>query len=90
MAARRKRRGRRRRGRFGILYKVLSFFLILAAIVTGCIVFFRVNEIVVVGETRYSETEIIAATGVELGETSLPAQQVRHGPQGIDTAALRG
>ena len=61
-------RGRRRRGRFGILYKVLSFFLILAAIVTGCIVFFRVNEIVVVGETRYSETEIIAATGVELGE----------------------
>ncbi|WP_215655456.1 FtsQ-type POTRA domain-containing protein [Pseudoflavonifractor sp. MCC625] len=68
MAARRKRRGRRRRGRFGILYKVLSFFLILAAIVTGCIVFFRVNEIVVVGETRYSEAEIIAATGVEQGE----------------------
>ena len=68
MAARRKRRARRRRGRFGFLYKLFSLFLILAAIVTGCIVFFRANHIVVSGESRYSEEEIIAATGIEEGQ----------------------
>ena len=39
MAARRNRRGRRNRGRFGALYKLLSAVLILAAIVLGCVVF---------------------------------------------------
>ena len=69
MAARNRRRGRRRnRGRFSLLYKLFSTLLILAAILTGCIVFFRANEIVVSGESRYSAEEIIAATGVEKGQ----------------------
>ena len=69
MAARKRRRGRRRnRGRFGLLYKLLSTLLILAAILTGCIVFFRANEIVVTGQSRYTAEEIIAATGVEQGQ----------------------
>lgn len=43
MAARRNRHGRRRnRGRFGFLYKLLSFLLIFAAILAGCVAFFRV------------------------------------------------
>lgn len=69
MAARKRKRGRRRnRGRFGLLYKLLSTLLILAAILTGCIVFFRANEIVVTGQSRYTAEEIIAATGVEQGQ----------------------
>lgn len=69
MAARKRKRGRRRnRGRFGLLYKLLSTLLILAAILTGCIVFFRANEIVVTGQQRYTAEEIIAATGVEQGQ----------------------
>lgn len=68
MAARRRKRGRRNRGRFSALYKLLSILLIFAAIVTGCIVFFRANQIVVAGKTRYSEEQIIAAAGVEQGE----------------------
>lgn len=67
MAARRSRR-RRRRGRFGFLYKLLSFILILCAIVAGCIVFFRVEEITVVGSTIYSDEEIAAAAGVKRGD----------------------
>ncbi len=67
MAARRSRR-RRRRGRFGFLYKLLSIVLILAALVTGCIVFFRVETITIVGSTVYTEEEIIAAAGVEPGD----------------------
>ena len=69
MAARRNRRGRRRnRGRFGALYKLLSAVLILAAIVLGCVVFFRVNTVEVVGDSPYTAEEIIAVSGVEQGD----------------------
>jgi len=68
MAARRDRnRHRRRRGRFGFLYKLLSFLIILTALLVGCVAFFRVNEITVAGNSRYSAQEIIDASGVELG-----------------------
>ena len=68
MAARRNRRGRRNRGRFGALYKLLSAVLILAAIVLGCVVFFRVNTVEVVGDSPYTAEEIIAVSGVEQGD----------------------
>ena len=69
MAARRNRRRRRRnRGRFGVLYKLLSILLIFAAILVGCIIFFRVNTMVVTGNSRYTQEEILAAAGVEKGD----------------------
>lgn len=69
MAARKNRNRRwRRRGRFGGLYKLLSFLIIFAAILVGCVAFFRVNEVRVVGNERYSAQEIVAASGVEIGD----------------------
>ena len=69
MAARRSRTGQRRnRGRFGGLYKLLSILLILAAILAGCVVFFRVDTVLVEGNSRYTEEEIIAASEVEQGD----------------------
>ena len=69
MAARKDRnRRRRRRGRFGFLYKLLSFLIIFAAILAGCVAFFRVNQVAVTGNSRYSDQEVIAASGVELGD----------------------
>lgn len=69
MAARRNRKRRRRnRGRFGALYKLLSILLIFAAILAGCIIFFRVNTMVVTGNSRYTQEEILAAAGVEKGD----------------------
>ncbi len=69
MAARKKKRGRRRnRGRFGFLYALLSFLLIIAAVVVGSIVFFRVDTITVTGQSRYSAEEIIAAAQVKPGD----------------------
>ena len=68
MAARRNRRRRRNRGRFGFLYKLLSAVVILAAIVAGCMVFFRVSEIEVVGNSKYSAQDLIAAAEVERGD----------------------
>lgn len=50
MAARRNRRGRRRnRGRFSALYKLLSVLIIFAAILMGCVVFFRVSTVEITG-----------------------------------------
>lgn len=68
MQNRRKNRKRRRRGRFGFLYKSLSAILIFSAIFAGCMVFFRVNEIDAEGGVRYTKEEIIAASGIKTGE----------------------
>ena len=68
MAHRSNRRRRRRRGRFSGLYKLLSALLILGALVAGCLVFFRVDEVLISGNQRYTAEEIILASGVEQGE----------------------
>ncbi len=69
MAARRGRnRRRRRRGRFGVLYKLLSVLIIFAAILIGCVAFFRINHVEVTGNARYTAQEIIDASGVEVGD----------------------
>ena len=74
LAARRNRKGRRRnRGRFGFLYKLLSTLIIFAAILAGCVVFFRVNTMVVEGNNRYTAEEIIAA-----GKNRISAEQDFH------------
>lgn len=67
MARRRYSKRRRDRGSFGFLYKLLSVFLICGAIITAMTLFFRVDEIVVTGQKRYTAEEIQAASGVELG-----------------------
>ena len=67
---------RRRRGRLGVLYKLLSVLLILAAIVGGCIVFFRVEKITVSGSTTYTEQHIIDVSGVEMGDNLFLIQKV--------------
>ena len=67
MARRRHSKRRRRRGGFGFLYKLLSVLLICSAIIVAMTLFFRVGDIVVTGQKRYTAEEIQAASGVELG-----------------------
>ncbi len=67
MARRRYSKRRRDRGSFGFLYKLLSVLLICGAIITAMTLFFRVDEIVVTGQKRYTEEEVQAASGVEPG-----------------------
>ncbi len=66
----RKRYGsrRRRRGRFTFLYKLLSVLIICAAIVAALTLFFKVENIEVIGESRYSEAAILEAAGVSAGD----------------------
>lgn len=82
MAARRNRRGRRRnRGRFNALYKLLSALLIFAAILLGCVVFFRVNTVEVTGTSPYTAEEIIAVSGVEQGDNLFGLNKYRISSQ---------
>lgn len=70
MARQRKRKHRpsRRAGRFLGLYVFLSAILIAAVIAAGCIVFFKVNQFEVNGNSRYSAEDIIKASGVSTGD----------------------
>ena len=80
MAARRSnKRKRRNRGRFGFLYKFLSLVIILVVIGAGCVVFFRVGEITVTGESKYTSEEITAASQVELGDNLYLINTIKTG-----------
>jgi cell division protein FtsQ len=78
MAARRSRK-RRRRGRFSFLYKLLSVVLILCAIAAACIIFFRVEDVVVVGSTVYTDQEIVDVAGVEQGDNLFLVKKIQTG-----------
>ena len=68
--ARRHNRRRRRRGSLGPLMRVLSVLLTAVAIVAALTLFFKVDQVVVSGNDRYSEQEIIEVSGVEQGHKS--------------------
>lgn len=76
---------RRRRGRSGVLYKMLCVLLILAAIIGGCIVFFRVERITVTGSTTYTEQQIIDVTGVEMEDNLFLIRKVPTGRKILNT-----
>ena len=69
--ARRRNYNRNRRGRFAFLYKLLSVLAICVVIVVALTLFFRVDTITITGANRYSESEIIEATGLQTGDNLL-------------------
>lgn len=66
--ARRRHSGRRRRGSFGFLYKLLSMLVICGAIVAALTLFFRVNIVTVTGQERYTQQQILDASGIQTGD----------------------
>jgi len=66
MARNRNSSHRRRRGRFSFLLKLLCVLLIVGAAVAALTLFFKVQSIVVRGNERYSEAEVITASGIQL------------------------
>lgn len=75
--ARRRKNNRRRRGRSGFLYKLLSVLAICACLVAALTLFFRVDTVVVTGGVRYTEEELRAASGVEAGANLLLLNKAR-------------
>lgn len=68
MARRRNSNRRRRRGGFGFFYKLLSMLAICAAIVAALTLFFRVDTVVITGNERYTQEEIISVAGIKTGD----------------------
>ena len=64
MAAKRRNR-RRRRGRASFPLRLLCLIVVVAAIVGALTMFFRIDTIVVEGNERYTEEQIIEAAGVQ-------------------------
>lgn len=55
----------RNKRRLRLLYLVLSFVLIVVALISGCVMFFRIEEIQVSGSTKYSNEQILSVADVD-------------------------
>lgn len=60
-------RRRRRRGRLSFLWKPICAVVAVAAMILAITSFFRMEHITVTGMSRYSEQEVLDASGLELG-----------------------
>lgn len=67
-SARNNRRRRRGRGRLGPLFKLLCVLAVVVALTMGATVFFQVETVVVSGNSRYTEEEVVQATGIQVGD----------------------
>lgn len=72
-----KRKKRRRRGGLGRLLRPLSVVLAAVAVVAALTLFFKVEHITVTGAGRYGQEEIIAASGVEIGDNLILLDRYR-------------
>lgn len=66
--ARRRHSNRRRRGSLSFLYKLLSMLVICGAIILALTLFFRVNTVAVTGQQRYTQQQIVDASGIQTGD----------------------
>lgn len=68
---------RRRRGRFRLLYKFLAVMMVTGAVILACVVFFKINSIEVAGNVRYTQEEVIAASGIRPGDNLMMLSKSR-------------
>ncbi|NLL40074.1 MAG: FtsQ-type POTRA domain-containing protein [Clostridiales bacterium] len=64
-----RRPAKRRRRRGGIFFRPLAYLLMIAAMLAGISVFFKVSNIIVKGNSRYSSEQIILSSEIEIGES---------------------
>lgn len=61
-------RRRRRRGSFAPLYKLVCLVVIVGAIAAALALFFKAEHLSVSGNSRYTTTQVMEASGVETGD----------------------
>ena len=66
--ARKKQKNRRGRSRLGKVIQFLFVVALLGAVTVGATVFFQVEQVVVSGNARYTEKEIVDCTGIKAGD----------------------
>ena len=67
-AARNNHKRRRGRGRFAPLFKLLCALAVVVALTMGATVFFRVEQVQVFGNSRYTAQEVIEVSGIQVGD----------------------
>ena len=67
-SARNNHRHRRGRGRLGPLFKLLCVLAVIVALTMGATVFFQVETVAVSGNSRYTEEDVVHATGIQTGD----------------------
>ena len=89
------RRPVRRRKKRSVLGRLVTFLVICLVLFLGVTVFFRVGEIVVEGETRYSDWDVVYVSGVDFGDhmlfinTETAGRQIRYRLPYIDQVEMR-
>lgn len=68
--SRKVRKRRRRKKGLGIVLKIFCVIIAIFAIFAAMTVFFKINEITVTGTSPYTSEEIIAASGITIGENT--------------------
>lgn len=58
----------RRPHRFAWLYAAISGVIMVAAVIAACLIFFQVETVTAEGSEKYSGSEIIAESGIEVGQ----------------------
>ena len=96
-SVRHNRKRTRRRSRLGILFQLLCLAALVAALTFGATVFFQVETLAVTGNSRYTQEEIIAASGVQVGDNlfrmnkkQISQQILRQLPYVESVSILRG
>lgn len=69
---------RRRRGRFSFLLKFLCFVLVLGAMIAALTLFFKADVILVEGNARYTNDQIIEASGLQIGDNLYLMNKYAH------------
>ena len=92
---RNKRKRKRGKGRLGPLFKLLCAGAVAVALTMGATVFFQVETVAVTGNSRYSQEEIIKATGIQTGDNLFRmnkyqiAHQVLQGLPYVEEVTIR-
>ncbi|MGO5115320.1 cell division protein FtsQ/DivIB [Candidatus Avoscillospira sp. LCP25S3_F1] len=63
--------GQRRYGRSGVLARIFVMLLVVAIFIFCAAIFFKITEIVVVGNNLYTDEEVVEASGLALGDNLL-------------------
>ena len=69
---------RRRRGRFSFLLKFFCFALVLGAMVAALTMFFKADVIIVEGNTRYTDEQVVEASGQQVGDNLYLMNKYAH------------
>ncbi len=64
----RSRRRRRRKG-LGLVMSFICLVLVIVSLLSAAVIFFKIAEIEVVGDSRYSDEVIVAASKLEMGSS---------------------